>query len=144
MLSTNERLEIMELLRAGKFYDHPQGPIGLLDIGSGRLALLGKHLLNRIRFSNLEQIASRLTEGHPDWDDSACVVDEYAEGRFVRAPDTMSGQWVSAAGEIEVRDGLLVAAATRFAEHVIADPATDEEIQAMMDTVHAKLGLLWE
>ena len=139
-MSAAERREIMELRRAGKFYDHPLGPIGMLDIGSGRFAVLGMQQLNEFRFARLDELAAMLTPPDPAWDDSLCEVDVDADSTTVRAPEFIYTKWVTAVGQIVSRDDVVVSAELRFAEEPI-DDATDEEIQAMLDSVHAKLGL---
>lgn len=139
-MSTAERREIMELRRAGKFYDHPIGPIGMLDIGSGRFAVIGMRQLDEFRFARLDELAAKLTPPDPAWDDSLCHVDVDADSSTVRAPGSIYTQSVTAVGQLVSREDVVVSAELRFAEEPI-DDATDEEIQAMLDSVYAKLGL---
>ena len=86
------------------------------------------------------------TPRDPAWDDSACQVDEYAEGRFVVAPETrMFQSWVSVAGEIA--DGARVAGPSMASE--LPEPADGEDPLegldaaglAMIERLLAGLGL---
>jgi hypothetical protein len=142
IMGLKELREIMGLRRAGKFYDHPIGPIGLLDLGQGRLALLGQFQLDEIRFGNLSKLACALTPRDPAWDDSLCPGEENVESRTVRAPELILGKWVTAAGEIAVRNGCIMSASMRFAEEPLDDTATEQELEDFLDRVHAKLVLV--
>ena len=140
-MDPKERREVMRLRQAGKFYSHPIGPIGMLDLGQGRLALIGQRQLDEIRFGELSKLACELTPRDPAWDDSLCVVDEDEESRTVRAPELILGRCVTAAGEIVVLDGGIASASMRFAEDPFEDTATEQEIESFLERVHAKLGL---
>ena len=141
-MDPKELREIMGLRRAGKFYDHPIGPIGLLDLGQGRLALLGQLQLDEIRFGNLSELACELTPRDSAWDDSLCPGEENVESQTVRAPELILGRWATAAGEIVVRNGCIMSASMRFAEEPLDDTATEQEIEDCLERVRAKLGLV--
>jgi len=141
-MSPTERLELMELRRAGRFFNHPEGPIGLLDIGYNKLALLGQLKLDEFRFARLRELEQQQPPRDPAWDDTICVVDVDCDPIASAPADVSIHRSASVSGEIITFAGdVFVTEPARFSLVPFEDPESEEEIEAQRQRLWAKMGL---
>jgi hypothetical protein len=122
---------MLELRRDGRVFNQPEGPIGLLDIGYNKLALIGLCKLDEFRFARLRDLEHQQPPRDPGWDDTSCVVDPDGVPIASAPLDISIHRSASASGEVIVIDGdVFVTEPARFSSVPFEDPDIDEEIEA--------------